>query len=453
MDFLDLVKPNLCHSRDSIQLVKDDVFPKLKCNVCDSYPITNIYEFILQPTNTTDYFKSSILGQAYYQWTRDENTQVSFALTDLEGILDVRIKGQSLISVYETVQILKAMNEPFTNRPQTNNPKVTNLMKNFISKYLEKMSLLKIKLKHNQPKSNTMNKQWMIDNVFSNLHQIMSSKEFPNPFELYFQKLVPYVLACKGSETSPILVTDFWDNETNLVKQLNYQLEKSEEIRKNYGMYSIPFCTLHVIMNCYVTTSNWEVMYNFLLDFFARICNGNFFWKKFEQCNYVKAIKRVVERETAKTKNRDFFYVVKAIENDNGIESLSQLLPKYLQLEKIVHEKLLSNSNDDILEYAISQLFPAVLFKDQASQMGFTLAFAHVASKMNQKTGEIKKKTFKHAREIYRFVKRFMIRIKDFDSSQTMLWTWDTFEMFLAFDKEIDNDICILMNLLLDQDE
>ncbi|GFY61736.1 uncharacterized protein TNIN_226421 [Trichonephila inaurata madagascariensis] len=78
----------------------------------------------------------------------------------------------------------------------------------------------------------------VLNHLIQNLHQAMESKEFQdNKFDFYFQKLVPYVKACRENWT-PLPPEE--EEEFNLIKQLLNQLQRSMAIRKMFS-FLFPF--------------------------------------------------------------------------------------------------------------------------------------------------------------------------------------------------------------------
>jgi hypothetical protein len=377
------------------------------------------------------------LAQAYSEWTGDEDVPANFVIIDVEGILPTRIIGQPLRRIKETVLLLRALNAPFTTVPITNKP--TELMEKFLSNYIQSIQI---------PKDISSSEQTLFNQLITNMHHALHSKEFPNPFDFYFEKLVPYVKACKEEWTllEPV-------NELNMAKELLLLFRQSYEIRQNFSAYSIPFDVIHVMLGCYVCCCDLNVVANWALDLMSRVCDGKFFWKRFESCRFVQAMERLLKTEVTFKNRTDLYYVIRHIREGNSAECLSNFLPQYSQLERLVKEKFPNYYNaSDIAEFASHQLFPAVLFENHNDQLGFSVGLGHVACSIHPRTGQVKKGTYSTARKIHRVISRFIESVQKFNQIPN-LWTLDTLQQFLVQEPRLEKDILEIAKLVLSNDE
>ncbi|GFQ88173.1 uncharacterized protein TNCT_361821 [Trichonephila clavata] len=225
-------------------------------------PIPNEYHFIREAANL-DLLDACHLAQMYHILTGDEQVPVPFALVSVEGILPKRVDDQSIRRLYASVKILKALNAPFTQNATMDESTVE--MQHFLMNYMNAIT-------HAQPQELLRDSEKMVLNhLLQNLHQAMESNKFQdNKFDFYFQKLVPYVKACRKDWT-PLPPEE---EESILMKQLLNQLQRSMAIRKMFSRYCISFDIFHVLVECYACCSDIGMVANWSLDLMARICRG-----------------------------------------------------------------------------------------------------------------------------------------------------------------------------------
>ncbi|GFX70536.1 uncharacterized protein TNCV_875101 [Trichonephila clavipes] len=134
------------------------------------------------------------LAQIYHVLTGDEQVPVLFALVSVEGNLPKRVDHHPIRRLYAIVKILKALNAPFTQNATIETPTVE--MQHFLTDYMNAIT-------HAKPQEQLKDSEKMVLNhLIQNLHQAMESKEFQdNKFDFYFQKLIPYVKACREDWT------------------------------------------------------------------------------------------------------------------------------------------------------------------------------------------------------------------------------------------------------------
>lgn len=402
--------------------------PQLICTQCQRNAFrsgTSLYSYILQDFD--DHFRSSLLAQAFQEWSGDENVPVSFPLSDVRGLYPKRIRGQKLSCVRETVRLLRAVNAPFTTE---GGAAACPEMETFLAHYMDVLS--------KQPSSHSSVEEKVLQTLIDSMRQLIQCKEFSNPFQLYFHKLVPLIQYCARHEDWQPLPA--LPENPNLALELYTQLVRSNHIRNTFGQYSIPFDVIHVMLGCYVCSCDSGAVANWILDLIARISRGEYFWKRYaEKQPSVKAMQHLLTSNISYNKNTPFYHVVRAIRNGESAETLSANWTTYLQLQAFVgnHFKMSDVGNPDVLELISGQLFPSILFEDHCDQLGFNMQLGHLMSGMCMKTGQIKKGSFKTARRIHDVIRRIMKRVQEFDGIQN-LWTIDTLHQFLV-SKENDN--------------
>lgn len=437
MLFLQLIKNhvNLCHP-DQITLHE----LKLCCNLCQTIIIQDVYKFIdtekLDEQSPKDNFLSSRLAQALYEWTGNDQIPMSFTLVDVEGIHPERIRGQSLRRIYECIRLLRAINAPFTTDKSTGIP--SEEMTLFFKNYLDAVSKFQ--------STSMSNAEKMLDQFIKSMYQYVQSDDFTNPFGFYFEKLVPYVQSCVPHWT-PVQATS---EASNLAVELHVQLQISSAIRKEFGKYSIPFDIIHVMVGCYLCSCDTSVVSNWILDMMARICKGHYFWKQYSSCLFVERMQHLLTTEITYKKRTDLYYVIRDIRQGKASESFSAFWTNYLRLQTLVNEKYnIPQIPHDILQIAISQTFPAVLFENNNDLIGFTLALSHLIMSSNIKTGEIKKGTFKKSRKIHEIIVKLVDSVIDYDKERTLPWNLSTLELYFVKNQGIENQIQEIMQLLL----
>lgn len=414
--------------------------PAIRCEECQSYPIPNVYAFIYK-VSEENLWEASELAQLYCMLTGDGNVPIPFALLSIDGILAKRIEGQPLRRLQDAVRLLKAINAPFTQDEPTEMPK--DAMDNFLDDYMNALSEAK-----RCDKNLSENEEMILKHLMTHLHQVLESNEFQeSKFEFYFQKLVPYVKACR-KDWAPLPASK---PEPNLIKQLLQELQRSQAIRKMFSQYSVPFDIFHVLLGCYVCCSDIEMVANWALDFIVRVCRGEFFWKKYEDCAFVQQILQVLKTEVSYKKNTDLHYVKRALQNGEGIESLSENFTKYMQLEKFVKEKLQVPS--EFKDLVCQNLYPCVLFETHDMQIAFMISLGHVACNVDMKTGKVNKGVFAKARRLYNTIRNLVVQVEKFDAQDTIPWTIETFKLFMVSDRNIDKDLNEIAKVVFEEEE
>ncbi|GFR27730.1 uncharacterized protein TNCT_517621 [Trichonephila clavata] len=109
MNFLELIRPHLCHDPDNMSIIaRSNQPPAIRCETCHQMPIPNVYYFIREVANV-DLLGACHLAQMYHILTGDEQVPFPFALFSVEGILPKREDDQPIRRLYASVKILKAL--------------------------------------------------------------------------------------------------------------------------------------------------------------------------------------------------------------------------------------------------------------------------------------------------------------------------------------------------------
>ncbi|GIX89619.1 uncharacterized protein CEXT_201381 [Caerostris extrusa] len=218
-----------------------------------------------------------------------------------------------------------------------------------------------------------------------------------------------------------------------------------------FSQYCLSFDVIHVMLGCYVCSCDLKVVANWALDLMARVCRGQFFWKRYASNELVQTMQHLLNTAVSYRHKTDLYYVVREIRRGNAAENLSTFLQNYLLLEMLVREKFqVPETSPDVLRMATTQLFPAVLFEDYKDQLGFIMALGHVASHID-KTGQVKKGTYATAKKIHKIVNKFIEKIQKFDVIE-IPWTMDTLHLFLLSEPHLEQDIVEISRLVLTQE-
>lgn len=442
MDFLNLIRNKLCHG-EAVALFPG---PILFCNVCRKDLLGNVYEYINRPDHE-NYFASSALAQAYAAWTGDVHVPMSFPITDIEGIHDTVNVGQSLQRVRKSVGLLRALNAPFTDRPTER----VHLDDGFLTEFLNAI--------HEHPNAaaaaaaDSSHERMALDALIKSMHTLLTVTS--NPFETYFNVLVPFVQKC--NPTCPP-----WrarpENE-NLARELYDQLILSFRIRQNFGKYAIPFDVLHVMVCCYACSNNMELVANWALDFLIRVCRGGFFWTQPQQSDdnpFLGTMQRLVASEYSYRKKPEYYNaVIKPIRSGESIEHYSQMWLPLHEMQAYLHRRYaIPEVSQDVLDMAFTHCFPALLFATHADQLGFTMGYNHLVMTMNRRDGHLPKGAFKQAKRVHGVVKRFVERVLQFEGDRPIIWTLDTVKLFFASDPRFEEEMMQVIRMLVaDQDE
>lgn len=440
--FLKLVSSKLCHGESAIVLGDG---PSLQCITCHNTPIPDVYDYIC--SQNREPLDSCRLAQAYYAWTGDEETPVSFILIGGgDGILSARIERQLLSRLRDTVLILEAVNAPFLTTPGIHEPGTESreYTEKFAANYVKAMEETADMCKASIPR----NTHIVLNQIMKHMHTALENSECPEMFKYYFEKLVPFVKHCNPDG----IITGFQSSISplNWAHRLVLRMEESQKIRHAYSQFSIPFDVMFVMLGCYVSNVNVDVVSNWMFDLMTRICNGQFFWKQHSsECISVKALQGFMSSHFDRRRNTKLYYVLREIYRGNAAESLSSFLPQYAQIDKLVREKFrIPGASESLVQVAIMHFFPSVLFGDPAEHYAFTIALAHVATHMDSKTGQVVKGTYSKARTIYRTLKKFFQGVKRFSEIQNC-WTKDTLDQFFVYESELQDEILALAKLLV----
>lgn len=423
MHFLNLVQTDICHP-EKVSLVAG---PALFCHQCGKG--FAVYEYITRIS--TDHFRSSELAQAFREWTGDENVPMNFTVVDLEGIFSKTIVGQSLNRVLKSLRLLRAINAPFTTRPQVDRFEDMN---NFLFDFLNMVK--------EHPESTAARE--IINDVLHSMYELLNtSKESIDLFSTYFDDLVPFVQRCVP-DGKPIRVNDSFPN---LAREMHEQLQLSSAIRKQFGKFSIPFDMIHVMVCSFACSVDMDVVGNWVMDFIARVCRGRFFWKSYPDCPFVETMNRIVYREVLSRAGSDHYKTLTKITTGKSIEHYSTFLMPFHELQMFLKGKFCRGRHDRVQEMAFHQMFPAVCFTDHGDQLGFTIGHNYLVQTLNRNNGRIVKGMFKTAKSLHRTVQKFIAKIRDFETmpdgspNTQLLWTVDTFQLFLASDPEYEAEI------------
>lgn len=440
--FLNLIHRDLCHA----EAVVPHPGPALYCTACRKTPIPNVYEYINQAR--PDYFASSELAQAYAEWTGDAQVPMSFPLSHIEGILDTVVVGQPLERVQKSVRLLRALNAPFTTDPNVEHvPDMDTFLPDFLN------------ILYRSPAADTPDEQKALEALMKCMHDIFSQRDALNPFDIYFKVLVPYVTACL-TDWHPFAAEP---PHPNLARELHTQLVRSFYVRQLFGRYAIPFDVIHVMVGCYACSCNMDVVGNWAIDFLARVCRGEFFWQRFPQCVFVRAMQALVDREINYKRNTHYYKsVVKHFKSGDVIDQYSQMWQPLHEVQAYLKRRYfdlphLQKVPSDVLDMAFAHTFPAALFRDCADQLGFVMGYNHLIMTMNRRSGYVAKGAFKKARLIHDVVRRFVTKLLAFDAgnaSQKAVWNLDMVRLFFASDSDFQAEIMKVIHILvMEEDE
>lgn len=436
MLFLNLLGSDLCH-RESVVLRPG---PALFCDVCQKNVIPNLYEYINRPHE--DYFRSSDLAQAYGAWTGDENVPLSFPLSHIEGIYDTIVVGQPLHRVRKSIRLLRALNSPFTGERAT---LPLDDMKSFLADFLN--------IIYEHPDAESSDERKALDALMKSMHSIASVPNAIDPFEMYFSVLVPYVQTCMR-DWQPFAAEP---EHPNLARELHLQLVRSHCIRKVFSRYAIPFDVIHVMVGCFTCSCNMTVVGNWAIDFLMRICKGDFYWKNYPDCIFVKTMQRLVQHLINRNNHSDYYkFVIRPIRIGESVLQYSQLWYPLHEAQALLKKKYtLPHVPADVMDMAFVQMFPATLFTDHADQLGFTMGYNHLIMTVNRRNGHLPKGAFKKARLIHDVVRRVVQRVQEFDAGhQKPIWNLDMLKLFFASDPHFHDEIMKVVHwLVMDEDE
>lgn len=421
MEFVKLLP--ICHPESAILDVNRNIY----CDLCKKIVIVDIFEYVRQPFD--DHFYGAALAQALYECTGNDQVPLPFTVVDIDGILPKRVTGQTLQHVRKCIEFLRAINAPFTTNPSH---KMCPEMGQFMTDYLKMVD----------------SDHTLLNQLIQGMHQVLNAdKEFSNPFEFYFSKLVPYTQKCiDGWKPLQAMPPD-----ANLAKELWIQLSQSNAIRKMFGIYCIPFDAIHAMVASYACCSDPDMVGNWVLDLMARICSGNYFWQRYRDCIFVKTMQNVLKTEVTLRNHMALYHTMRQFQNGNAIDCISTQWTNYLQLAKLVHSKFhVPQTTYDVNELACNQMFPAVLFENQGDLFGFILSSTHLMMSVDPKRAMVPKGAFKKAREIHRIVKRFVDSVFRFNQP---IWTLDTLQLFLAAEPNLEREISEVFRLLITQEE
>lgn len=444
MHFLNLVSGELCCPPERMSLKPG---PALFCEDCRTFPIPDLFEYVERPV-PGDFFRSGLLAGALADWIGSEEVPVSFPVSHVDGILDVVVRKQSLRRVRRSVRLLRAIHAPFTTDPVVARSCPED-MRTFLADFLD--------ILHEHPHSETADERVALEALMRNMHDLVTCREAANPFETYFNVLVPYVQTC--SEWQPF---DAEAELSNPASELHLQLVRSHLIRTVFGRYAVPFDVIHVMVCCYACSSDAEVVGNWAIDFLARMCRGDFDWKRFADSPFVVRMQKLIHSQFNYKTNRDVYHkVVKPILRGESIDQYSVLWRPYHEMLPRLREgyRVPGVWSSDVLDVAFAHAFPAVLFQDHADQLGFAMGMNHLVTSANRQTGELPTGAFKKARAIHDVVRRFVRRVQDFHEDDVprkedrLVWNLETVRLFFASDPQFHDEIMRVLRVLLEGGE
>lgn len=437
MDFLHRIQPSLCHEASHMH-IKREPCPAVECQLCQNYPIPNIYEYVHQMANT-DFVEACHVAQLYCEMTGDGEIPVPFVVIGLDGIKSERVNGQTLNRLKAAATLLKALIAPFT--AQSDACDISKL-NDYMDDYFQ---LIQTQLKGMEFKPT---EKLVVRQLFQHMHQVMDSKDYrEEKFNYYFDTLVPFVKTYH-SQTWPRLDAC---QEPNLVKQIIHLLKQSQWIRQTFGCYSFSLDLFHTLAACYVCSSDFNVVTNWALDFLVCICRGKYFWKNFEFTPTIQQARKILKTEVTYKRNTDLYYVLREMQKDDAMESMSENWQKYSQLTKLIMEKI--QAPPELESLLTSNLFPNILFDNSTQQLAFSLAMAYASRSCHSKTGQFAKGAFSRARRLYHTIIDLINILLKFDAEYVLPWTVETLEMFTVSDPKIETAIESLAGVVFENDE
>lgn len=441
MEFLKLIPDKICCSPETVVLMPG---PTLMCNACGKDLIGNVYQYINQP-HPGDFFRSSELAQAFALVSGDENVPMSFPVVDIRGIHDTIVFGQSLSRVKRSIRLLRTLNAPFTTQPYKDfNADDMNV---FMSDFLN--------IIHEHPEAKQSSEHMLLNALIQNMHTMLKSTK-DNPLDMYYTQFVPFVQNCLTFKWTPENVNP---EDSNLARELYYQLSMSYKIRAVFSRYSILFEAMHVMVCIYACCSDMNVVSNWGFDFLARACRGECNWMRYPQNVFVKTIQRLIHKEYSNTRNNNIVKeVINPIVRGESAEHWSHLwMPMHFMSEKIGSKLIntLKGYPKTVLLMAAYLYIPSVLFKDYADQAGFDIAFCHVLANCDKNRVPFKNDVFKEAKRIHILVREFVSKLCEFEKGKTpIIWDLNMVHLFLLSDEHLhDRIIRTVRTLLSEQDE
>lgn len=418
----------LCHD-DQIVIGKNRI---IQCAICGK-TILDVNQYLIEENN---YLLSCQVAHYYAQWSGDIHVPCKIILAGIPGILP----NESLIITYadlmNVIEILSVLNQEFIqveNRGFIKNPGLTNkILDGFIKKYITMVSDLNYEDKD------------ISEIIKTVLNHMKDSFEDSNIFDHYVNVLCPYVKSCYEGHYEPIRKTYNQVSPGELFKQLS---DDATEIRTHFGKYSLPFDIIYIMIYCYLSHSNLNIVANFAIDLIARICRGYFNDKN----KYHIITANIIDKSITYKQNTKLYYLIQCIRQGESRQHIStEFLEKYKELQQLIvneFNRTISTPSEAIQKYAFSQSFPFVLFPNGSNYYGFMCTLGYLMQYF--KTNFSEKGIFSNAKKIYKFIEMYSNKFNDFEKSgdPIIYWNIDMFQLFLGSDKNLVNQIKELFTL------
>jgi hypothetical protein len=423
------------------------------CHKCARILYREINDFL---GNLKPHF-SLFFAQLYANQTGNLNVKCKIPIENVPDVLpfrDVFIKYETLV---QTVRLLGIMNRPFVTYANTeafdrNGTLNVKIVQKFLDKF-QKLIDRESEIEDDEQMSERDKRH--IINTLKVVHTYIGRKaEGTNAIDQFCEVYAPYAWSFDPAPAERKHLEDP-ESMASVLKQIN---RDTTAIRARYSPYSLHFEIVYVMVYVLMLSDDVDAIASVVLGLVARACKNFFRWPMHEECRKILAnkLKKNVRNSTVLQNRvkllqtgrcRDYV----SLELMRDVKTLHDVFDKEFEAFWCsTHEPGLLRSEKIVL-YAETQVFPSLLFADDAQYYGFVLVMPFLLKHYDRKNDVLQKNVTSRAKTLIDVVEHFVYRMKGFENPD--YWTLDVFKLFMGSDDKLKDSIqdvfrCFMMEEL-----
>ena len=231
--------------------------------------------------------------------------------------------------------------------------------------------------------------------------------------------------------------------------------QDAQAIRDAYSRYSLQFELVYVLVYAYLYSSDMEVLVNLVLRLLSKICRHEFVLPHREALQkYFEGQLR--HRKDARLQRRRRLLMQEGCRDYLSLDFLRELQDLYAvfesRFETFWRTRLRDGGSPDLLSYALSQAFPAILFPNDDHYYAYCVGVPYLKDNLCKESLTFKKGAVAIARNVMDNIMTFMRRFREFESKDGIrieYWTSESFQLFLGSDEDFQTRFKDLFEMIL----
>jgi hypothetical protein len=379
---------------------------------------------------------SLYFAQIYAQRTGNLDFRCKIPIENIPDVLPTRDMFVRYDALLQTIRLLGMINQPFVSYSNTDMfDRSGTLNVKIVENFLEKFQALIEKESGDAEKMTKDEKQYLVK-VLKTVHSYVNDLSTPdsNVIDQFCEVYAPYAWSF---DPAPAVILKLEEPESlaAVLKQVN---RDATAIRAHYSPYSLQFEIVYVMSYVLLLSDDVDAIASLVLGLAARICKGFFVQPMREECRRIlmSKLKRSVRNSTVLQNKIKLLQTERcrdhvSLELLRDIKTLRELFEQ--EFEAFWCSKHENTRSSKIISYAETQVFPSLLFADDAQYYAFALIMPYLMKHYDKKNDTLRKHVTSKAKSLMDVIERLIYKMKDYEDPG--YWTLDAFKLFVGSDE------------------